>query len=138
MTTTATACCTSASGLRRSGLSRQWRSGGGAVAKLPKALSKGEETFALHCQAHKLTPVREYRFDVGGRKWKFDFAWPSKHLAVEIEGGTWNRGRHTTGAGFEKDCVKYSEAAAQGWRVIRVTTGMVVSGEAIAYVLRAL
>lgn len=107
------------------------------MTKIPKALSKGEESFAFHCQAHKLTPVREYRFDLT-RRWKFDFAWPSKKVAVEIEGGSWNGGRHTTGAGFEKDCEKYSEAAVQGWRVIRVTTAMVERGEAIAFVLRAL
>ncbi len=67
-------------------------------------------------------PEREYRFCE--RRWRFDFAWPDAKVAVECEGGVWSRGRHVRGAGFEADCAKYNRAAADGWRVFRLTRGM--------------
>lgn len=76
------------------------------------------------------TPEREYRFH-DTRRWRFDFAWPDIGLAVEVEGGTWTKGRHTTGAGFEKDAEKYNEAALLGWTILRFTSGMVRSGVAV-------
>ena len=65
------------------------------------------------------------------RKWRFDLAWPKDRVACEIEGGAWVAGRHTRGPGFESDCEKYSTAAILGWRVIRVTPGMIKIGKAI-------
>ena len=67
-------------------------------------------------------PVSEYRFCE--RRWRFDFAWLEQNVVVECEGGIWQRGRHTRGAGFEKDCIKYNRATADGWRVFRCTAGM--------------
>lgn len=88
-----------------------------------------ESEFALQLRAAKLTAglVREHRFHPV-RKWRFDFAWPDKKLAVEIEGGHWVGGRHTRGTGFESDCQKYLEAVMMGWRVLRATGSMVKSG----------
>ncbi len=76
-----------------------------------------EGTFALHVRAHDMPlPVREYRFHPR-RKWLFDFAWPSHMLAVEVEGGAYSGGRHTTGPGFTGDCEKYNEAMLAGPRL---------------------
>lgn len=66
------------------------------------------------------TPVVEYRFHPT-RRWRFDYAWPALKLALEIEGGVWTRGRHTSPKGFLADMEKYNAAACLGWRVIRVT-----------------
>ena len=105
---------------------------------LPSELSKGEELFAQHCMAYKLTPVREYEF-CPGRKWRFDFAFVPKRLAVEVEGGTkFGKSRHSRGESFERDARKYNKAARMGWRVLRYTTDMVMRGEAIDEVLEAL
>ena len=82
-------------------------------------------------------PVEEFRFHPT-RKWRFDLAWPDRKLAVEIEGGAWSHGRHTRGKGFTRDCEKYAEALCLGWRVLRVTTGMVNDGTALGYVERLL
>ena len=68
-------------------------------------------------------PEREYRFHPV-RRWRFDFAWEASKVAVECEGGVWVRGRHVRGSGFRKDCEKYNAATALGWRVFRVTPGM--------------
>lgn len=100
--------------------------------------SIGEERLALHIRATRLPdPEREYRFD-DKRRWRFDFAWPDRKIAVEVEGGTWGGGRHTTGAGFKADCEKYAAAQLAGWIVLRVTTDHVVSGEAIGWITQAL
>lgn len=82
-------------------------------------------------------PVRELRFHPV-RRWRFDFAWPDHLLALEVEGGTWGVGRHTSGKGFESDCEKYNTATAHGWRVLRVTSGQIRTGAALQFVEMAL
>lgn len=82
-------------------------------------------------------PQREYRF-AAPRRWRFDFAWPASMVALECEGGSWVNGAHGRGIHFESDCLKYSEAAIRGWRVIRVTAKMIQSGAAIELLRRAL
>lgn len=116
--------------------------GTAGVQAKPKARSPLEGMFLLAVRAHRVPqPVEEYRFateQVGGsgrglrsrlaaaglRDWRFDFAWPSVKVAVECEGGIWNRGRHTRARGYTGDCQKYNAAAALGWTVIRVTSPM--------------
>jgi very-short-patch-repair endonuclease len=107
------------------------------ATKLPKELSEGEETFNLQCQVHRLEPLREIEL-IPGRKWRFDFYFRERDLAIEIEGGTkFGKGRHSHGDGFEGDCRKYNAAAMLGIKVMRFSTAMVRSGEAINTVLAA-
>lgn len=96
--------------------------------------------------------VSEYRFKglSGKRRWRFDFAVPVLKIAVECEGSQWGSlvkchrcgalvmkrygdklvpvreagGRHTRGVGFAGDIEKYTEAAAEGWFIARVTSAM--------------
>ncbi len=65
-------------------------------------------------------PAIEYRF-LPDRKWRFDFAYPEKKIAVEIEGGVYSGGRHTRGSGFTEDTRKYNRAVMEGWKVLRYT-----------------
>lgn len=82
-------------------------------------------------------PERECRFhDV--RRWRFDFCWPDRMIAVEVEGGVWSRGRHTRGKGFISDCEKYNMAAIMGWTVLRFPGDMIESGEAIETIEKAI
>lgn len=68
--------------------------------------------------------VEEHQFAVSiGRRWRFDFAWPDRMLAVEIDGGAFSGGRHTRGTGFVEDCRKLNAATLMGWRVLRFTSG---------------
>ena len=120
--------------------------------------SKLEESFALQLRGVIGNHFdREYAFHPV-RKWRFDFAFPSVKLAIELEGGVASHGqvrtttckrtglpkkvkqqsRHLTPGGFEEDCRKYGEAAILGWRVIRLPASLVKNGEGIALVERAL
>lgn len=79
--------------------------------------SDAEEAFAeswKHFGLQGGEPVREFKFHPT-RRWRFDFAWPSQKVALEIDG----RGRHQTIAGVRGDCEKYNAAVAMGWRVLR-------------------
>ena len=92
--------------------------------------SEGEEQLNLHLRARKIKAEREYRFHPT-RKFRADFAIPHARLLIEVEGGTWVQGRHATGAGMEKDMEKYNLATLNNWSILRFSTGMVKSGEAI-------
>jgi hypothetical protein len=120
--------------------------------RVAKARSEFEERFEQHMRILGITDYeREYRFaalavnwdldgqnqkpllrdrlaDAGLKDWKFDFAWPEKKIAFEIEG--W--GRHQRFVGFREDCIKYNAAAKLGWTVYRVTAQHVTNGYAFA------
>lgn len=78
-------------------------------------------------------PVREYRF-APPRRWRFDFAYPERKVAVEVEGGVYSFGRHTRGKGYENDLEKYNTAVVMGWKVLRFTGGMVERGDLKSFV----
>jgi very-short-patch-repair endonuclease len=108
------------------------------MSAIPQALSTGEETFALQCQAYRLEPWREMVL-IPGRKWRVDFYFQEQKVAVEIEGGTrYGRSRHSKGVGFENDARKYNAIARAGILLLRYSTAMVVSGAAIDEVLEVL
>ena len=64
--------------------------------------------------------IKEYRFH-DKRKWRFDYAIPEHKIAIEVEGGVWTGGRHTSPKGFLGDMEKYNTATVMGWRVLRTT-----------------
>jgi hypothetical protein len=72
------------------------------------------------------SPEFEYKFH-SERKWRFDYCWPSKMIALEVEGGVFSNGRHTRGTGFMNDIDKYNNAALLGWRLIRTTPSYLTS-----------
>jgi very-short-patch-repair endonuclease len=107
------------------------------VDKIPQPLSEGEEMFAMHCAIYAIPVEREFMFHAT-RKWRLDFAIPEKKIGIEIEGGTWNGGRHTRPKGYENDARKYNACSLLGWRLFRFTKDMVVTGEAIDSIREAL
>ena len=95
--------------------------------------SKGEQLFIDQLMWDQLDiPKAEYRF-LKKRRFRFDFAWPDRMMAVEIEGGVWSGGRHTRGKGYTRDLEKYNLATLHGWKVYRFTTQDVTSGTAISF-----
>jgi very-short-patch-repair endonuclease len=103
--------------------------------------SELEAELAFQMKVAEFPPhKREYRFGGrdGQRRWRFDFAFPEQKLAVEVDGGIYSGGRHTRGAGVERDCEKYNEALLCGWRVLRLTKQMVTSCDGLLYIEAAL
>jgi very-short-patch-repair endonuclease len=97
-----------------------------------------ETTLAFQLRAaHVAAWCAEHRF-APPRRWRFDFAWPANLVAVEVDGGAWVGGRHTTGSGFHADCEKMSVAASIGWRVLHLDREMVESGRGLELVQLAL
>jgi very-short-patch-repair endonuclease len=67
-------------------------------------------------------PEREYLFNAPHTRHRFDFAWPQRKVAVEVDGGTWLRGggRHNA----DSDRNKLNIAASLGYRVLRFSGDM--------------
>lgn len=78
----------------------------------------------------------EYRFHPV-REWRFDYAIPRAKVAIEVEGGVWNHGRHTRPEGYLRDLEKYNEAAACGWLLIRTTPAELLTVRTLRLVARA-
>lgn len=90
--------------------------------------SDGERAFLFYLKTFcpdLPDPDTEYQFHPD-RKWRFDFAWPDKKLAVEINGGQWQQGRHTrAGKGYENDLEKMNAAQLAGYTVLQFTPDMI-------------
>lgn len=56
------------------------------------------------------------------RRYRADFAHVESQSLIEIQGGTYMRGRHVTGSGYERDARKYNLATMGGWRVYLLTS----------------
>lgn len=82
-----------------------------------------------------LDTEKEYRFHPS-RKWRFDYAIPSLRMAIEVEGGVWTGGRHTSSKGFLGDMEKYNEAALLGWCLVRTTPAALLTGTTIELIKR--
>jgi very-short-patch-repair endonuclease len=81
-------------------------------------------------------PEREYRFH-NERKWRFDYAYPEIKLAIEIEGGIYNRKAHGSITGIKRDIEKYTAAAVLGWRIIRILPEDIMKRETIQNIVNA-
>lgn len=81
-------------------------------------------------------PVTELIFHPK-RKWRFDYAWPTRMIALEVHGGIHSGGRHTRGRGFVEDRAKMNEATLLGWTVLEVTQEHIKSGQLRAWLLAA-
>jgi hypothetical protein len=85
--------------------------------------------------------VAEFRFH-RQRKFCFDWAWPARLVALEIEGGLFGRGKrcptcgrravagHSSIERIKTDMEKYNLASLAGWRILRATPQQFESGEA--------
>jgi hypothetical protein len=102
--------------------------GGGQVSK-----SLLEDLLLLQMRSAGLpVPEREYAFAKSiGRKFRFDFAWVDRKIAVEVQGGTWVNGRHNRPAGQRSDNEKFRIAQKAGWRVFPFLGDEVRSGYAL-------
>lgn len=94
--------------------------------------------FPRLCEACGLPrPVPEYRFHPT-RKWRLDFAWVAQKVGLEVDGGVWVAGRHTRGAGWQKDSEKLNELACLGWRMLRATPQQLMTKSTVDLLKRVL
>ncbi len=110
------------------------------MSETPKVGSKGEEALALHLRADGIEYQREVKL-IQGRKWSWDFVVSKPYVsgfAVEIQGGTWGKGGHSTGSGIARDYEKANAASVLGYRTLFFTTSMVMDGTAINTIRQAL
>lgn len=56
------------------------------------------------------------------KRYRADFAHLPSRSLIEIQGGTFSRGRHVTGSGYERDARKFNLATIGGWKVFLLTT----------------
>lgn len=102
---------------------------------LPKQFTAGEvmrhlpELTFRQVGNDSIIRVKQKTVRMMGRR-RFAFALPGHKIGVEVADGTSSIGRHSRGAGFERDCENYNHAALHGWRVLTVPTGMVKRDDA--------
>jgi len=95
-------------------------------------------TVRLFCAGRGLpAPAAEYHF-ARPRRFRFDLCWMEQRVAMEIQGGIWNRGHHVRGKGYEDDCEKAMLAVSLGWRLLPATPGQIRSGLALSYLEKIL
>jgi hypothetical protein len=101
-------------------------------------MSHLEDLLVWHIRARGLPPAkREWRI-VGDRRFRWDLAWPDARLAVEVQGGIWIKGGHTTGGGILRDIEKHNLATLAGWRILYATRESIEAGVAVRQIERAL
>jgi hypothetical protein len=66
------------------------------------------------------------------KRYRLDFAHLPSKTGVEIQGGVYNRGRHVTGSGYERDCRKYNLAYTSRWTIFLLTSSMAKDSEWLA------
>lgn len=81
--------------------------------------------FESWCRLHGPPLEEEFRFNAPHTRHRLDFAHLQTRTAIEIEGGTFIRGRHNRGPGYNLDLKKYNLVAALGWHLFRLDTKMV-------------
>lgn len=93
-----------------------------------------ESKFKVQLKAYQIDFEQEVKL-IPGRRFSFDFVLKNAPIAIEIQGGTWSRGKsgHNSGAGIKRDCEKSNLAQMHGYIIFKFTSDMVISGEAIAF-----
>lgn len=87
-------------------------------------MSHLERGFSVIWELYGTVPAESQVIFHPQRGWLLDFAWVSRLIALEIQGGTFSRGRHSRGKGQAEDAAKNNAAVMMGWRMLYATTDM--------------
>lgn len=101
----------------------------------PKPKPTLEELFLAQCIEQGIAPeAREY-VAIPRRRFRWDYAWPTLKILVEIQGGVFLRGRsgHTSAAGVRRDATKNNLAVLYGYLPFQFTTDLVRNGSAVRF-----
>jgi hypothetical protein len=68
-------------------------------------------------------PEYQYSILYGSR---IDFAWPYLRMGIEVQGGTWSRGRsgHSSGTSLDRDYKKFNHLQSLGWICFQYSASM--------------
>lgn len=71
------------------------------------------------------------------RRFRLDFAHPPTKVGIEISGGIWRRGAHSSGTGIIRDYEKMNLCQINGWVVFQLTARQINADwcEAIAKII---
>jgi very-short-patch-repair endonuclease len=111
-------------------------------------MSDAEDLLAWQLKAVGIPFVREFRF-WPERRFRADFAVTNcKHathvgtacmpILVEVDGGAFSGGRHTSGPGFRRDLEKHNAMTMLGYKCLRFLPEQVTSGAALQVIEQAL
>ena len=77
---------------------------------------------------------------VPGRRlrWDFRICSAAPGLLVEVQGGIWKVGGHSTGKGITRDMAKLNLATIAGYRCLQVGAEHIRSGQALRWIQEAL
>lgn len=106
-----------------------------SVASPSVKFSKLEVELARQLTLAQIPFIQELS-PIPGRKFRFDFA--CKNLLIEVQGGIWTKGGHSSGAGISRDCEKGNLAVIHGWRVLHVTSEQIKNGLALRWIQQCL
>ena len=101
--------------------------------------SELEETLALQLVQLDAPPfMRQYPVKFSGMRnpYRLDFAWPELSACVEVQGGVWIGGGHTSPRGYIRDRQRMNRLVIGGGRVLEYTAEMVKSGEAALEIVK--
>lgn len=68
--------------------------------------------------------LSQQQFPEWGRRFKYDFYAPSLNTVFEINGGTWVKSGHTSGAGIQRDYEKSNLAQLNGIKCYQLSKEM--------------
>lgn len=88
---------------------------------------------------------------IPGRQFRYDFTLYVARAVIDLDGAMWGRrnpqtlaweqgkrGGHVSASGYENNRHKDALAMLDGWRILRLTPGMLRDGSAFAYIERML
>lgn len=65
---------------------------------------------------------KRYAKSKRSKRYRADFAHPEAQVTIEIQGGTWNRGRHVQATGYARDARKFNLCQLSEWQVFLLVT----------------
>ena len=96
-----------------------------------------EEIPAKQLDENEIEYVREDRFHKT-RRFRLDFYLSKIKLGVEVNGGTFSRGGHSTGVGIRSDYEKNALAAIEGIQILYGDAKQTKSGELLEWILECM
>ena len=66
--------------------------------------------------------TKRYAKSKRSKRYRADFAHPEARVTIEVQGGTWNRGRHVQATGYARDARKFNLCQLSDWQVFLLVT----------------